>query len=161
METKTIITNITKEDLVDLFSTAFYGSNIFGVDYDIYEFRKIPNPDDCECFEDKLAKMLLNGKTITIYDMYAEYEEDFHGSLWHQWDEDNGTMDYQVSLKDIEKGLQKCFDGTFKVNNGCDEEIPYMRKCVTNLINIENGDLDLPQAENILQVVVFGQIIYG
>ena len=161
MKTKTIITDITKEDLVNLFSTALYGSQYLGADYDPNEYRKIPNPDDCGCFEEKLAKMLLNGKPITIYDMYAEDEEDFYGDLWHQWDGDNGTMDYLVNLKDIEKGLQKCLDGTFKVNNGYDEEIPYMRKCVANLIDRENGDLDLPQAENILQVIVFGQIIYG
>lgn len=164
MKTKTIITEITKEDLVNLFSTALYGSHYWGADYDKHEYNKIPNPKDCECYEEKLAKMLLNGKPITIYDMYAEDEEDFHGSLHHEWDEDNGTMDYKVTLKDIEKGLQKCLDGTFKVNSGFDEEIPYMRKCVTDLINIidsESGDLDLPQAENILQVIVFGQIIYG
>lgn len=161
MKTKTIITEINHDDLVNLFSTALYGSQYWGVDYDTNGFRKIPNPDDCECIEDKLAKMLLNGKPITIYDMYAEDEEDFHGDLWHQWDGDNGTMDYLVNLKDIEKGLQKCLDGTFKVNDGCDEEISYMRKCVTNLIDSENGDLDLYEAQNILQVIVFGKIIYG
>ena len=159
MKTKTIITDITKEDLVELFSAAFYGSQYWGADYDINEFRKIPNQDDCESIEDRLAKMLLNRKPITIYDMYAEDEEDFHGNLWHQWDGDNGTMDYLVNLKDIEKGLQKCLDGTFKVNDGCDEEVGYIRKCMSDLMN--DGDLDLYEAQNILQVIVFGQIIYG
>ena len=159
MKTKTIITEITHEDIFNLLSTGIhYGSHFFGVDYSVEDYRKIPNPDEYDCIEDKCAKLLLNGKSIVIYDMYAEDEEDFHGGLWHQWDEDNGTMDYLVSLKDIEKGLQKCLDGTFNVND--DEERPYMRKCVANLIDSDE-DLDLPQAENILQVVVFGQIIYG
>lgn len=160
MKTKTVITDITKDDLVDLFSTALYGSNVFGADYDENEYRKFPIPDDCECFEERLAKMLLNGKNITIYDMYAEDEEDFHGGLWHQWDEDNGTMDYLVNLKNIERGLQRCLDGTFKINDGCDEEIPYMRECVLHLMD-KDGDLDLYEAQNILQVIVFGQIVYG
>ena len=161
MKTKTTITEITHDDIVNLLSTGLYGSQFLGVDYSVGDYRKIPNPDEYDCIEDKCAKLLLNGKSIVIYDMYAEDEEDFHGKLYHSWDSDNKTMDYTITLSDIKKGLQKCLDGTFKVNDGCDEEISYMRKCVANLIDSENGDLDLYEAQNILQVIVFGQIIYG
>lgn len=160
MKIKTTITEISKEDLVELFSTALYGSNVWGADYDTNEYRKNPNPDDCECFEERLAKMLLNGKPITIYDMYAEDEEDFHGDLWHQWNGDNSTMDYLVNLKDIKKGLEKCINGTFEVNDGYDDEIPYIRKCMNDLIGHE-GYLDLPEASNLLQIIIFGQLVYG
>lgn len=161
MKTNTTITEITHEDIVDLLSTALYGGNIFGVDYDSNEYRKLPNLDKYKCIEDKCAELLLNGKSITIYDRYAEDEEDFHGGLYHSWDFGDETMDYTITLSDIKKGLQKCIDGKFKVNDGCDEEIPYIRKCVADLIDRENGNLDLFEAQDILQVIIFGKIIYG
>ena len=159
MKTKTTITEITHNDIVNLLSTAIYGSQLFGVDYSIEDYRKIPNPDEYNCIEDKCAKLLLNVKSIVIFDMYAEDEEDFHGKLYHSWDSDNATMDYTITLSDIKKGLQKCLDGTFKINSGCDEEVEYIRKCMSDLMN--DGDLDLYEAQNILQIIVFGQIIYG
>ena len=159
MKTKTTITEITHDDIVNLLSTGLYGSQFLGVDYSIEDYRKIPNPDEYNCIEDKCAKLLLNGESIVIYDMYAEDEEDFHGKLYHSWDSDNETMDYTITLSDIEKGLQKCLDGTFKINDGCDEEVGYIKKCMSDLMN--DGDLDLYEAQNILQIIVFGQIIYG
>ena len=161
MKTKTIITDITQEDLVNLLSTALSGSDYFGADYDSNEYRKIPNPDDCECFEEKLAKMLLNGKTITISDAYVEDEEDFHGDLWHEWDNESSTMDYTINLENIKKGLQKCIDGTFKENEGCGDEKSYMRKCVNDLMYEDSMELDLYEAENIMQIIVFGELVYG
>ena len=47
------ITEITQEDLVNLFSTALYGSTYLDADYpkrDIYE--------EDDCYEDKLAKVV-------------------------------------------------------------------------------------------------------
>lgn len=161
MKTKTTISGITHEDLVSFLSTALYGSEFWGSDYDSNEYNKLPSPDDCKCYEDKLAKLLLNGKSITICDQYAEDEEDFYGKLPHEWDDESLTMDYKVTLKDILIGFQRCLDGTFKANKGCGNEVSYMRKCMINLIDHENGDLDLPQASDIMQVVVFGQIVYG
>lgn len=160
MKIKATITGITKDDLVELFSTALYGSPFLEVSFNSNEYRKIPNPDDCECLEEKLAKMLLNGKPIIIYDRYAEDEEDFHGDLPHWWCSDWETVAYSLTLDDIKKGFEKCLSGTFKVNGGDDEEVPYIRECMVHLVD-GDGDLDLPEASNLLQVVIFGQIVYG
>lgn len=159
MKTKTIITEITHDDIVNLLSTGLYGSQFLGVDYSIEDYRKIPNPDEYDCIEDKCAKLLLNGKSIVIYDRYSEDESDFYGILSHKWDKEYEVMDYKVTLDNIISGLQKCLDGTFKINDGCDEEVEYIRKCMSDLMN--DGDLDLYEAQNILQIIVFGQIIYG
>lgn len=161
MKTKTVISDINHEDLVDFLSTALYGSNFFGADYDVETYNNCPDKKEDDCYEDKMARILINGGKITVFDMYAEDEDDFYGNLTHSWDCEKRTMDYTVSLYDLKEGFQKCLDGTFKVNDGCDEEIPYMKKCMNNLINHDEGDLDLPQAENILQCCVFGQIVYG
>lgn len=150
MKTKTTITEITHDDIVNLLSTGLYGSQFLGVDYSKGDYRKIPNPDEYDCIEDKCAKLLLNGKSIVIYDMYAEDEEDFHGKLYHSWDSDNETMDYTITLSDIKKGIEKAID-----NGGWDAE------CAFDLINDDSRDLDLTEAENLLQIITFGEAIYG
>ena len=151
MKTKTIITEITHDDIVNLLSTGIiYGYHFFGVDYSVEDYRKIPNPDEYDCIEDKCAKLLLNGKSIVIYDMYAEDEEDFHGKLYHSWDSYNKTMDYTVKLSDIKKGIEKAID-----NGGWDAE------CAFDLINDDSCNLDLNEAENQLQIITFGKAIYG
>ena len=161
MVTKTMITDINHEDLIDFFSTALYGSSFFGVEYNTKDYEKCSDKHSGDCMEDKLARILLNGGSIVIYDCEAEDEEDYYGELPHCWDSDNYTMDYTITLEDLKKGFQKCLDGTFNVNKGCDEEIPYMKKCMNDLINHEEGNLDLPEAENILQICIFGELIYG
>ena len=150
MKIKTTITDITHDDIVNLLSTGLYGSRLFGIDYSVEDYRKIPNPDEYNCIEDKCAKLLLNGKSIVIYDMYAEDEEDFYGELHHSWDADNATMDYTITLSDIKNGLQKALD-----NGGWDAE------CANDLINEGSCNFDLTEAENLLQIITFGKTIYG
>ena len=150
MKTKTIITEITHDDIVNLLSTGLYGSQFLGVDYSMEDYRKIPNPDEYNYIEDKCAKLLFNGKSIVIYDMYAEDEEDFYGKLHHSWDSDNETMDYTITLSDIKKGIEKA------INSG-----GYDAKCAFDLINDDACNLDLTEAENLLQIITFGESIYG
>lgn len=161
MKTKTTIVEIYHEDIVNLLSTALYGSDFFGIDYDSNEYRKLPEPNENDTIEDMCAKLLLNGKHVTIRDIYAEDEEDFHGGLHHEWDSEYEEMEYTVSLADIKRGLQKCLDGTFKKNDGCGDEVGYIKMCMTNYMDSESFDFDLPQAESIMQIIVFGQLIYG
>ena len=54
-----------------------------------------------------------------------------------------------VALDDIKKGLQKALD------NG-----DWDAKCAFDFIN-EEGDFDLTEAENLLQIITFGEAIYG
>lgn len=150
MKTKTIISDINFEDLVDLFSTALYGSQNFGADYNKSDYEKCPDKKEGDCYEDKLARVLLNGGTVVVYDRYAEMDEDFYGDLPHKWDEEYEVMDYTVSLKDIEVGIQKALD-----NGGWSAE------CARDLVNHEEGNLDLPEAEEVMQWILFGESIYG
>lgn len=149
MKTKTTICDINHEDLVELLSTACYGSSWFGVDYNVTEYKNSA-PKEGDCIEDKCAKILLHGFSITLYDMYAEDEDDHYGTLPHHWDEDARYMDYTVTLKDIERGLSKALDAG-----------GWSAKYVHNLINAEDGDFDQPQAEALVQWIIFGEEIYG
>lgn len=149
MKTKTIIEELNHDDLVNLFSTALYGSWTFCASYDSAEYHALPNADGNDCYEDKLAKLLLAGKSIEIGDRYAEDESDHYGKLQHKWDDDEEVMVYNITLKDIIKGLQIATD-----KGG------WTAKCVRHFAD-EDGLFDLLEAEALLQVVIFGEVIYG
>lgn len=148
MKTKTIITEINHEDLVNLFSTAIYGSDYFDVVKKKIEYYGTELEDEDDSREDTWAKILLAGKPVYVLDYYSE--EEAYGNLPHTWDEKRGAMKYTVTLDDIKKGLQKALD-----NGGWDA------KCAFDLINNDSFDLDLPEAENLLQIITFGEAIYG
>ena len=148
MKTKTIITKITKDDLVNLFSTATYGSSYFDVAKKKKDYYGTELEDENDCREDTWAKILLAGKSVYVFDYYSE--EVAYGNLPHEWDEKRDAMRYTVTLDDIKKGLQKALD-----NGGWDA------KCAFDLINDDSCDLDLTEAENLLQIITFGEAIYG
>lgn len=54
------------------------------------------------------------------------------------------------TAEDIKKGLQKA------LNKG-----GYSAECAMNLINADDGNLDQPQAEELVQYIMFGESIYG
>lgn len=153
MKIKVKITEIDHEDLVDLFSTALYGSTMFSAIYDSIEYQNLPDKSDTDCFEDKIAKLLLAGKTVEVADQYAECDEDFYGSLPHNWDKEHSLMLYTVSLDDIKKGVQRCFNYNKSKNT-------WLSHCANNWY-CKDGNFDLPEAESIMQVIIFGEEIYG
>jgi hypothetical protein len=148
MKTKTIITGITKDDLVNLFSTAMYGSSYFDVVKKKKDYYGTELEDENDCREDTWAKVLLSGKPVYVLDYYSE--EEAYGKLPHEWDKKHGAMKYTVTLDDIKKGLQKALD------NG-----DWDAKCAFDLIDDDSCDLDLTEAENLLQIITFGEAIYG
>ena len=148
MKTKTIITEITHNDLVILLSTATYGSSYFDVVKKKKDYYGTDLEDKNDCRENTWAKVLLAGKPVYVLDYYSE--EESYGNLHHEWDEKRGAMKYTVTLEDIKKGLQKALD-----NGGWDAE------CAFDLINDDSCNLDLTEAENLLQIITFGEAIYG
>lgn len=147
MKIKTTITGITHEDLVDFLSTATYGSNWFAVKRPKGSYKGTALEEEGLCLEDTWAKILLNGGKLFFCDYYAEDEEDFYGNLPHIWKGD--YMRYEVTLEDVKKGLEKA------INNG-----GWHAKYVMNLMN-NDGELDITQAEALVQIIVFGEEVYG
>lgn len=148
MKTKTIITGITHEDLVNLFSTALYGSAYFEADIakkSDYYGTTLEKKDDCH--EDILAKVLLEGKPIYVYDYYSE--EVAYGNLPHKWDKKRCAMRYTITIEEIKVGIAKAID------NG-----DWIAECALGLIE-DACNFDLTEAENLLQVITFGDSIYG
>lgn len=158
MKTTTKVSDITHEDIVALIATALEGSYVFDISYDCNEYRKLPNPNDSPTYEDRCAKLLLNGKSLTIGDTTAYDEEDFHGGNLHSWDVLYGVMEYTVDLECLRRGFQICLDG----KETWDEDTKsYLRECMQHLMEDDAIQLDQPEAESILQVVVFEDYIYA
>lgn len=155
MKTKTIIEELNHNDLVDLLSTALYGSQMLACSYSAETYKAYCKVDEQDCIEDKMAKLLLRGDEISIGDMYAESDDDTNDSkLHHEWDDEREIMWYDVTLDDIKRGIEKCLNGTGDGDNA------YLRSCAMDFINGE-GDMDLPEAEAIMQVILWGELIYG
>lgn len=153
MKAEIKITDITHDDLVNLFSTAEYGSQWLVLRASSAA-RKYKKEDDCH--EDILSKALLNGLTIEAFDYYAEGE--VYGSLPHTHeDDDDDCVHYTITLHDIEKGIAKCLSGDKEWDKDTNN---YLRKCAMNLIEDECVNLDQPEAEAIMQVIMFGELIY-
>ena len=157
METKTIITELAQEDLVNLLCTATYGSNwleIYAPD------KSLIKVEDGDCWEDIWAKVLLAGGTIECYDHYAE--GDAYGDLPHTTDtrEDwDGIVTYFLTLQDLINGLQKCVDGTFKdaekyANKG------FIARCYNDFAK-DGDNWDYVEADALMQIILFGELIYG
>lgn len=149
---KTIkIEDITHDDLVNLFSTALYGSTYLSVDYPDGDY------DEDDCYEDKIAKALLDGFSVNVIDTYAE--GCVYGNLLHKIDEETEDVSYMVTLVDIKLGLEKAGSGTFKINFDGEEE--FAREAFESYVNEESLDFDLTYADCLMQIIVFGELIYG
>ena len=148
MKTTTKITEISQEDLVDLLSTATYGSEYIDIAW-VYQQEYLNSKKEGDSREDIYAKMLLNGYKIEVRDYSAEDDEDFYGNLHHEWNEEDECMVYHVGIEEIANGIAKCLD-----LGG------WTAECANDLIN-KPENLGLYEAEAIMQVIVFGEVIYG
>jgi hypothetical protein len=160
MKTKTIITELTQEDLVNLLCTATYGSDWLNIYADFRKREKVATEDDCR--EDIWAKILLAGDKVSCTDYYAD--ESVYGNLAHKIDEE-GNVIYELSLQGILDGLQKCADGTFKVassnyNNYGENERKFVARCYNDFVNDGDG-WDYTEADALMQIILFGELIYG
>lgn len=155
MKTQVKITEITHDDLVDLFSTALYGSSYLRADYE-----ESIEYDEKDCFEDILANILLHDGSIKITDYYAE--GCVYGSLPHEIDEDENVT-YLVTYDDIRRGLERASDGTF--NAGDDKWTEQTKRSARvsfdSFNNEDRYDLDLVRADILMQIILFNEIIYG
>lgn len=148
MKVEVTIKEITKEDLVNLFSIGLTGSYFLCCDYDKQTYQSLPDASEDDCIEDKLAKLLLAGHSIELLDMEAS-PSDHYGSIESHYRNDFRCMSYKITLEDIKKGLQNAALNEFTVVNfNC-----FMREAYRYL--------DLSGAESLLQIIMFNDLIYG
>ena len=155
MKTKTTITELSHDDLVDLFSTALSGSSYLGADYE-----ESVEHNEKDCFEDILANILLHDGSIKMTDYYAE--GCVYGSLPLEIDEEENVT-YFVTYDDIIRGLERAADGTF--NAGDDEWTEQTKRSARvsfdSFMDEDACDFDLIRADILMQIILFDEIIYG
>lgn len=139
METEIKVTSISHDELVDLLSTALYDSQWFRASYDrdIYNSLAVVNG---ECFEDKLADMLLAGHKITITDIEADGEK--HSEKFVRFEGRYDDAVYEIGIGDILK-------------------VASTKKGYELICDVLSGEGDYYTADSFLQRVVFGEEIYG
>lgn len=157
MKTQLTITELTKENLVDLFSTAFYGSNYLSADYE-----EAIEYDEEDCHEEILAEILLHGGAIKVTDYYADGCH--YGNLKYQYNEDYDAT-YYVTLEDIKKGLEKAANGTFNLRpdvgaDFADGNKEFARRSF-NAFAFDEREWDALTADCLMQIVLFDEIVYG
>lgn len=157
MKTQTKITDLSQADLVSLFSTAFYGSSYLSADYE----ESIEYDED-DCYEDIMAKILLNGGKIMVTDGYADGCH--YGSLPYQFNEDYDVT-YDVTLEDIKRGLERAVNGTFNLREDVGSDFANgnmeFAKRSFNAFAYDEREWDLVTADCLMQIILFDEIIYG
>ena len=138
MKTKITVTSMTHEELVDLLSTALEGSSWFGASYDKEIYRSLKDTIG-DCFEDKLADMLLAGHKIIITDYEADGES--YSSKCTRITADGDAV-YKIGLDDILKAAST-------------------KTGYQLLSDVLDGTGDYWTADALLQRVVFGEEVYG
>jgi len=152
MKAELKIKEITHTEIVNLISTAAYGSNWLGIDYNEDEYNSLASDKKSKnpCIEEKMADLLLDGKSVEFYDMYCEDKDDFYGNLFHRYDKENGFMFYSVTLKDFINGLEKAATSS-----------EWGAECFCNFVFDDSYNLDSCGADTLIQYVIFGSYIYG
>ena len=146
METKIEVTSLTHEDLVDFLSTALYGCDNFEVGVasnskHLYNKCK-EEMGEAFCWEDGLAEVLLGGGELEVTDYYAEEDpETFVAKGTAVSCDEDGNVTHRINYEDVLKG--------------CSLGYKYAEELFIN----EGGDYYT--AWNLLQLVVFGELIYG
>lgn len=157
MKTEVKITEITQEDLVNLLSTALYGSSYLSADYE-----EAIEYDEDDCYEDIMAKILLNGGEIQVTDSYADGCH--YGNLRWEYNEDYDAI-YHVRFIDIWQGLERAANGTFNLRPDVGEDYAERNKEFAkrsfNAFAFDEREWDAITADCLMQIILFDEIIYG
>ena len=132
------IDNISKETLVDLFSTATYGSNWLVIVTPLSE-KHLDSGFSEEYLEnrsceERCADRLLNGGHIVCKDWYAAEDDD-----------EGKPARYQIDLNTLKEGLKLARD----------------KEAVRDWSDFILEKDDYYTCNNLMQVVMFKEIIYG
>ena len=157
MKTQTTITDLTKEDLVNLFSTALYGSNYLSVEYD-----ESVEYNEQDCHEDIIANILLNGGAVSVTDSYADGCH--YGKLRWEYNEDYDVT-YHVRFIDIWQGLERAANGTFNLRPDVGATFAESNlECAKRSFNafaFDEREWDYNTADCLMQIILFDEIVYG
>ena len=131
------ITDFTtnREDLTNLLSVATYG-NYWPVVRTYKSDAEAGLFSDCDCYEDKLAVALLNGKGVVVYDQYVIEDA--------ETEEERAEGRHPITLDNVKKGLELM-----------------QEKYPNHYADLVEENDDAITGDVWLQLAVFGELIYG
>lgn len=141
-----ITIKITKEDVVDILSSAMDGIGYWGrivPNNEQYKeakkwIRENEEPDYEICYEEVIAQMLFDGKSVAVRDIEDDQES---------W----------LSLSNLSYGIRKAFqEGYYSDYNWL---VPDGGG--SNKWHLEPDQIDAEVADVIIQLAVLGEIVYG
>lgn len=141
-----ITIKITKEDVVDILSSAIDGIYYWGrivPNNEQYKeakkwIRENEEPDYEICYEEVIAQILFDGKSVTVRDIEGDQES---------W----------LSLSNLSYGIRKAFqEGYYSDYNWL---VPDGGG--SNKWHLEPDQIDAEVADVIIQLSVLGEIVYG
>ena len=122
-----------------------------------YETYCKVDPEDT--LEDRCAKVLLAGKKIRITDYDAD-GAGYPGNDVPFKVNDDGSVTYTLNLDNIIDGLENAANGSF-ILCGIEGEAKVVREAFDNFAKGDEGDLDYGEADMLMQIILFGEVIYG
>lgn len=141
-----IIIKITKEDVVDILSSAMDGIGYWGrivPNNEQYKeakkwIRENSEPDYEICYEEVIAQMLFDGKSVAVRDIEDGQES---------W----------LSLSNLSYGIRKAFqEGYYSDYNWL---VPDGGG--SNKWHLETSQIDSEVSDVIIQLAVWGEVVYG
>ena len=168
MEATFTVNKLTHDELVDLFSTATYGNESAIMVKPSKELEGLQL--DAQSREDYWAYILEQGGSLWVYDLYDEStsneDAEYYGKKGINWVETDykGVTSKMVDILGRVHTMGKFSVPAYKITMetllaGINANTQESSQLVQELF-IE-GDGDLYTAYNLIQVAVFGEIIYG
>lgn len=156
------VKSLTHNDIVNLLCTAITdGSQYLYLRNPRRHYETYCKVDPEDTLEDRCAKVLLSGGKIRITD----YDADGVGYAGNDVPFKVGGDDevtYTVGLDNILSGLENATNGDFIPSGGDDaEERRTLREAFDELAKGGDGCLDYTAADMLMQVILFGEVIYG
>ena len=142
---------ISKEVLDTMIGTVSYGSQWLCQQFDKSQVPEV----DGEYPDETAVRILLNGGTVDFLDVWAEDGYDVYSDTGYF---ETDCAVYPTDMYDIEAGLEKIREGTW---NYCDDEQKELVESdLEELMKGEDSCFDIEEAERIMQVILFNEIVY-
>lgn len=155
MKLTTTITSLDKEDLINLFSTATYGSNWLYITTP-KGFADDISKEEASCREEIWAEVLLHGRML--YGVDATAEGEVFNDRGRVVEENEEEVEYPFTLDGIIEQLNKAANGTFICP---DESTKLFAARAVASFACDSSDFDLTYADALMQIILFNEIIYG
>ena len=143
---------LNRDDLAYLFDKLLFAPPIFSADIDKAFYDSIPNENrKGNNLADKIADCLIYGGSVVIYDNRS------NGDISPGMGFVTLGTKYTINISDVVNGLSKAANGTYRINN----DIEWVSDCFSDFKQGEEADFNQEEADCLMQIILFNELIYG